>query len=172
MGYSVITGPNGEVWDTYAEYRGSKAWEDKRQKVFKKKGHLCICGKPAVLVHHNTYDRIGHEKTNDLIPLCLPCHDLIHKEGKRIVDIVLSARAPSYWGEEDLDKDPIKDSLNSLIDKIRSKTISTPEFAALLGEILIGLGEEPKKKEEPRASADSSDGIKLLEEFIENVKLT
>jgi 5-methylcytosine-specific restriction endonuclease McrA len=29
-------------------------------------------------LHHRTYDRLGHERANDLIPLCRACHDQLH----------------------------------------------------------------------------------------------
>lgn len=29
-------------------------------------------------LHHRTYERLGHEAYEDLIPMCRRCHDLLH----------------------------------------------------------------------------------------------
>jgi 5-methylcytosine-specific restriction endonuclease McrA len=42
-----------------------------------------VCGAPWTLrrghLHHRSYDRIGHERFGDLIPLDRQCHDRLHR---------------------------------------------------------------------------------------------
>ena len=42
-----------------------------------------VCGAPWTLrrghLHHRSYDRIGHERFDDLIPLDRHCHDRLHR---------------------------------------------------------------------------------------------
>ena len=42
-----------------------------------------VCGGPWTLrrghLHHRCYDRIGHERFGDLIPLDRHCHDRLHR---------------------------------------------------------------------------------------------
>ena len=47
-------------------------------------GHKCrICADTAALeVHHNTYERLGHERAADLVVLCRACHQLFHDSGE------------------------------------------------------------------------------------------
>jgi 5-methylcytosine-specific restriction endonuclease McrA len=51
-----------------------------------------VCGKPWRLrdgdLHHRSYDRIGRERHDDLIPLCRPCHQLVH---------AVLATFPGWW---------------------------------------------------------------------------
>jgi hypothetical protein len=30
-------------------------------------------------LHHRNYDRLGHERFDDLIPLCRACHEQLHR---------------------------------------------------------------------------------------------
>lgn len=41
----------------------------------------CGCGHPLDL-HHITYARVGHERLDDLVPLCRIGHDLAHRYGR------------------------------------------------------------------------------------------
>ena len=62
----------------YNKYLDSARWSNLRKHILIRDGFLCICGRPAVDVHHKTYERTGKEYFSDLVALCRSCHDLIH----------------------------------------------------------------------------------------------
>jgi 5-methylcytosine-specific restriction endonuclease McrA len=61
---------------TYLAYMISEAWHARRLLALYKAGYRCqICGSREHLqVHHNNYERLGHELDSDLIVLCQDCH--------------------------------------------------------------------------------------------------
>lgn len=65
--------------DEYAAYLNSTAWQRKRKKILRRDKHKCrTCGVNRYLVvHHRTYERVGHERLSDLITLCDGCHDAV-----------------------------------------------------------------------------------------------
>lgn len=70
-----------EEWDTwYAQYLETSEWKHRRQLVLKRASGICEgCGEAmAAVVHHLTYDRVGHEMLYDLVALCRNCHDRVH----------------------------------------------------------------------------------------------
>jgi len=65
--------------ERYAKYLCSKEWWTKRNAVIKRSNSYCEkCHKPAVHVHHLTYIRKYDERLEDLIALCVKCHEEIH----------------------------------------------------------------------------------------------
>ena len=64
----------------YREYLKSDRWKYIRDWILTFWDHRCaICNSSkSVQVHHRTYERLGHELTTDLIPLCDRCHELHH----------------------------------------------------------------------------------------------
>ena len=64
----------------YYQYIQTQAWEEMRQKVFRRDGFKCvICNEAKDLnVHHITYENLGAEKVSDLVTLCRNCHEEIH----------------------------------------------------------------------------------------------
>jgi len=64
----------------YARYLKSNHWRNFRIKVLTFWGYrCCICKEKSNLeVHHNTYERIGHEELQDCIAVCRSCHKAIH----------------------------------------------------------------------------------------------
>lgn len=63
----------------YDLYLKSPEWIRKRALIMYKYKSVCVlCFKPAVNVHHLTYDRIYLEDERDLIPLCDNCHKFVH----------------------------------------------------------------------------------------------
>lgn len=70
----VVEQPN------YNEYINSLEWERLRGLVLmrdKNQCVLCSSGK-RLQVHHLTYERLGHEKLEDLQTLCYECHQKLH----------------------------------------------------------------------------------------------
>ena len=68
----------------YSEYLKTEEWKLRRAKALAEGGHKCrICAATAALeVHHNTYERLGHERAADLVVLCRKCHQLFHDSGE------------------------------------------------------------------------------------------
>ena len=64
----------------WGEYIHSVAWEETRQKIFRRDGFRCVCcGESKNLnVHHITYENLGAEKPSDLVTLCQKCHEKVH----------------------------------------------------------------------------------------------
>lgn len=57
-------------------------WRALRELVMRRAGGTCEgCGvRPAVQVHHLTYDHLGDEFLWELRAVCVPCHERIHAE--------------------------------------------------------------------------------------------
>lgn len=74
-----------ERGEKYARYLLSPMWRVKRDRVMKRAGGICEgCGVArATEVHHLTYDRIYEEPLFDLVAICTPCHERIHKDKLR-----------------------------------------------------------------------------------------
>ncbi len=68
----------------YSEYLKSDHWQARRLKALAKGDNKCrICAATSALeVHHNTYERLGHERAADLVVLCRKCHQLFHDSGE------------------------------------------------------------------------------------------
>lgn len=66
--------------DSYAIYRQSKQWRDKRDKAMKRDNYLCqgCLTNKATVAHHTTYDNVGDELLFQLISLCETCHSKVH----------------------------------------------------------------------------------------------
>jgi hypothetical protein len=64
----------------YQDYLATPEWQETRTAALKRAAHKCqLCGATALLnVHHNTYERRGHEIDSDLIVLCEGCHAKHH----------------------------------------------------------------------------------------------
>lgn len=80
--------PTNIIW---GEYLKTSAWQEMRQKVFRRDGFVCVaCGESKNLnVHHITYERLGAEELSDLVTLCQRCHENVHA-GKALVKYTTS----------------------------------------------------------------------------------
>lgn len=60
----------------YQAYLQSPEWAEQRKRKLQQTDHHCQgCGSDERLeVHHLTYDRVGHERSEDLMVLCHFCH--------------------------------------------------------------------------------------------------
>lgn len=60
-------------------YETSMDWGRLRNKLIDFYDGRCqICGGRGDSVHHNTYERYGHERLTDLVLLCSLCHGFFH----------------------------------------------------------------------------------------------
>jgi hypothetical protein len=66
---------------SYRAYLGSEEWAEKKEAALKRADYACqLCKSVENLnVHHNTYQRTGHEKDSDLVVLCERCHHWFHE---------------------------------------------------------------------------------------------
>lgn len=68
----------------YAKYIKSSKWFKFRAEIFAQRGAGCHdCGHADMNnhLHHLTYDRLGHEKPEDVMILCVDCHGIRHSGG-------------------------------------------------------------------------------------------
>jgi hypothetical protein len=68
-------------FDSYDEYLCSPHWRGIRTQYrsAEDRPQNCInCGADRFELHHKTYERLGAEELDDLIPLCRDCHQLVH----------------------------------------------------------------------------------------------
>lgn len=68
-----------EMRRRYEAYINSAEWRRRRRRAIERAGYHCEkCGVSAqeerLEVHHLTYERIGHERDEDLSVLCHACH--------------------------------------------------------------------------------------------------
>lgn len=77
-----FTAADGITYYRYDDYLRSELWQSIKDNYYKRRPAICaICrdaSKPVDL-HHLTYENIGRESVNDLIPLCKQHHKLEHK---------------------------------------------------------------------------------------------
>lgn len=68
----------------YVDYLKSEKWKRLRLEVMKRDSFLCQKCKTerACHVHHLTYERLGREKMEDLVSICLNCHIIEHNKNE------------------------------------------------------------------------------------------
>jgi len=58
-------------------------WRDTFVAIFGVEPTCTACEEPWTLqngdLHHRSYDRLGYEHFNDLVPLCRACHERVHR---------------------------------------------------------------------------------------------
>lgn len=75
----------------YNAYLRSTAWRDVRERYRASDlPQICMCGSEEFQLHHTTYERVGREELEDLIPLCEACHTQAHiLEAEGIIELDL-----------------------------------------------------------------------------------
>lgn len=65
----------------YEEYINSDAWSERRAAFFEHHPRRCrSCGTgKQIHLHHTTYQRLGREEDEDLVPLCEHHHRVVHR---------------------------------------------------------------------------------------------
>ena len=79
-------------YEDYRTYTSSVYWRGFRaryQRELPWRCDLCECGDPLVL-HHLTYDSIGQERLEDVVPLCPACHGMVHQMERDYEDVGIS----------------------------------------------------------------------------------
>jgi len=67
----------------YYAYLRSDAWYEVKLRYLQSKlpKNCYICAAPwsnAFVFHHRTYKNLGCERLMDIVPVCRPCHDIVH----------------------------------------------------------------------------------------------
>lgn len=64
----------------YAAYLKSPHWKSVKARYWASKRPKCciVCGDPNFELHHRTYQRVGRERLDDLMPLCRTHHAKAH----------------------------------------------------------------------------------------------
>jgi hypothetical protein len=65
----------------YSAYVRSPHWRQFRKSYFASNSAACwVCTKTEdrLVLHHLTYNRIGEERFDDVLPMCARCHRLVH----------------------------------------------------------------------------------------------
>ena len=64
----------------YEEYIQSPEWQKRRKILLIEHGSKCaLCPRTCELhVHHLNYERLGHERAEDVMVLCARCHNDLH----------------------------------------------------------------------------------------------
>jgi hypothetical protein len=67
-------------YQSYRDYTRSSRWTRRRRSYYDRHPKTCwICSATeGIVLHHRTYETIGSEPDEDLIPLCSVCHSLVH----------------------------------------------------------------------------------------------
>jgi RNase P subunit RPR2 len=63
----------------YHHYLRTRRWGRRRDEALRRQPYCTLCRKTTrLIVHHNTYVRIGDERPDDLVVLCRDCHAKHH----------------------------------------------------------------------------------------------
>lgn len=73
------------VFVNYAEYLTTEGWRCRSFQAKERAGWRCErCLRRdceiGLQTHHRTYERVGHERDDDLVVLCEICHPLAHDD--------------------------------------------------------------------------------------------
>lgn len=87
---------NAEWWARYEAHLASPEWQALRAKVLKRANGWCEgCGdRPAVDIHHLTYEHLGNEFLWELRAVCRRCHERVHA----IEAAEMVASLANQWG--------------------------------------------------------------------------
>jgi 5-methylcytosine-specific restriction endonuclease McrA len=71
-----------EWWQRYTEYLKTSEWQTRRKLVMERANGLCegCRSRPAVQVHHLTYEHVCEEFLWELVAICEPCHKRAHAD--------------------------------------------------------------------------------------------
>jgi hypothetical protein len=85
----------------YRDYLNSIDWYLIRVEVKKRASGRCErCSATGVEVHHRTYERLGHERLDDLELLCKPCHGGADRERRLQQEADFDRRRMEGWASK------------------------------------------------------------------------
>lgn len=73
--------------DRYSAYLNSEQWHTLRDAVMCRACYRCEvgdCGRPAIEIHHLTYERLYREELTDLVAICGDCHESLTDPSARL----------------------------------------------------------------------------------------
>lgn len=71
-------------WFQYEEYLLSPIWSAVRRRIIERAGGSCerCRERPPKHIHHLCYQRLGEENDDDLMAVCVECHQALHPDRK------------------------------------------------------------------------------------------
>lgn len=76
---SPIVCSTGETVSSYPAYLQTHHWGQLKKRKAWFSHSCCLCGETQrIELHHLNYDRIGHERNEDVRWLCRECHQQVH----------------------------------------------------------------------------------------------
>lgn len=98
-------------YEDYSDYIKSSRWKNTRARYRSsdRPQDCAICGAgDPIILHHRTYERLGAEALDDLLPLCLSCHEMVHELERRQSEevgpeaLIDAVRATQYAEQREL----------------------------------------------------------------------
>lgn len=86
----------------YHEYLTSREWALLREQVRERSGGFCerCWVRPMQACHHLTYERVGHERLEDLQAICNPCHEYESGKGGETICTYIGCGLHSFRHED------------------------------------------------------------------------
>jgi len=139
----------------YYEYIMSDAWRRKRKAYWasnlRKDCFVCGCKRQAGFhLHHLTYERLGNERLEDLVPVCEPCHVMIHNNEKKHPN--MSLREVTHFTQKNYLKEK---ELEAKQAAITQHIIDNPYVARGLDPKLFGTPRKKRKIQRRHAESQS-----------------
>ena len=81
-----LAAPGQDRKRLYQIYIRSSAWQQstaRLQCINRAQGRCEVCNRKGRHVHHITYKNIGNESPNDLLYVCLSCHEYLHNPSSK-----------------------------------------------------------------------------------------
>lgn len=121
----------------------SPRWERRKIAFYDKHEKACraCSSKHEIHLHHHTYNRLGHEHDDDLVPLCKTCHFLVHKLHKNSSRSLTSAT--KYFVESSGGTFRTSRVKQKPVQRGRPGFVSKAKAAKILG---VGVSDLPSKR--------------------------
>lgn len=115
----------------YTQYISSDDWVKRRHDYYLTHKRLCrSCGSKerTIHLHHRTYDRLGSEIDDDLIPMCVHCHENLHFI-QRLFKLTTEAATAAWFTTINIS---MAKSIKDVRAKLRSHT--SDEFSQVVSD--------------------------------------
>lgn len=123
---------------TYDWYINSSRWERRKGQYYARYPKVCrACGsKENIHLHHHTYVRLGQEHDDDLVPLCEPCHVVVHQLHRATRELSLTAATRQVVGA----LHPPRKRKKPKVKRPRPTGHRPPPDMVPLGDVAINFG--------------------------------